>query len=220
MLPCFPLPCRCRRSSDGPVGLVAGRCAVALRLPAACPSCPELVDAMSCAGPLHALWHLKVSLTPWRSTACNSPSIPSLQARRISCHSRLPSRVRPGALCVPAVCTPRLAEWPSDILNPLARAATSRQPSHNWSGVFLPITSFPSPAAVGSARLARRATAASSFSRHEFAPPAALSGAMLEEPALQCRKAGVFWDTDFCKGVPPAPNPDDGRERPPPPCAG
>ena len=30
--------------------------------------CLELGDAMSCAGPLHALWNLKVSLTPWRST--------------------------------------------------------------------------------------------------------------------------------------------------------
>ena len=39
----------------------------------------------------------------------------------MSRHSRLPSRVRLGALGNPAACTPRLAEWSADILNDSVR---------------------------------------------------------------------------------------------------
>ena len=105
-------------ASSGPVGVVGSRCCAVALLPlTACPSCTVLGNAMSCAGALYDLLCLKVSLTPWSSTACSSPPSPSLRARRMSRHSRLPSRVRLGALGNPAACTPRLAEWSADILN-------------------------------------------------------------------------------------------------------
>ena len=109
VLPCTLVLRRGRWLSGDPVGVDVERCALAVPPPAACPTCTALGIALLCPGPQHALWNLKLSFTPWISTECNSPSAPSLRARRISCQCCLPSRVRPGALGVPA-CTPRLAE--------------------------------------------------------------------------------------------------------------
>ena len=105
--------------SCGRAGCVGERCAFALLPPVVRPACAGLGTALSCAGPWHVFWNLKVTLTPWSSTECKPLSSPSLHARRISCHCCLPSRIRLGAPGV-SVWAPRLAEL-SDIENSNSR---------------------------------------------------------------------------------------------------
>ena len=63
-LPCTPLPRRGRWPSGDRGGVVGRHCAFAVSPPTACCSCVDLGIALVCAGPQHASWNLKVSLTP------------------------------------------------------------------------------------------------------------------------------------------------------------
>ena len=121
-LPCTPLPRRGRWPSGDRGGVVGRHCAFAVSPPTACCSCVDLGIALVCAGPQHASWNLKVSLTPSLHGSPRHVARRQFRAcRRGVCYATpawrwsLPSRGRLGSLRVLA-CAPRLAERLSGIL--------------------------------------------------------------------------------------------------------